>query len=63
MEKASRVLGLYAGGFCFQPFRNLELEARQGRQEGREREREKMTAEWWENGSFVISSRILSECY
>lgn len=36
MEKASRVLGVYAGEFCFQPFVNLEWEAGQGRQEERE---------------------------
>lgn len=49
MEKAGRVLGLYAGEFCFQPFGNLELEAGQGRQAGRERK-------WPRNGGRMAVS-------
>lgn len=64
MEKASRVLGLYAGGFCFQPFGNLELEARQGRQGEGERERENdrgMVGEWQFRDFIEIFVRILLE--
>lgn len=68
MEKASRVLGLYAGGFCFQPFGNLELEARQGRQGERERETERerendrgMVGEWQFRDFIEIFVRILLE--
>lgn len=62
MEKASRVLGLYAGGFCFQPFGNLELEARQGRESERERENDRGKVGEWQFRDFIeIFVRILLE--